>query len=176
MRKNKKVVLGLLLCVLVVVGTNIALASERVMRPIYVVTRPQAAAPEEYESMAVLVAAMKEVGIDARLRVLPWEQLSNLVWFERDRWDMAGWQMTARPERLERTRLCSSSGHLPLIGLGEMSRRERGPRNDAGEPCLCAGRDRRPRQIAAGPRGDTDAVVGRGRPAQCRPAPAARHA
>lgn len=117
-KKNQKVVLGLLLVLLAVVGTNIALASGQVMRPIYVLTRPQAAAPDEYESTAVLVAAMKEVGIDARLRVLPWEQLSNIVWFERDRWDMAGWQMTARPERLDPDEFIYNLFHSSTVGDG----------------------------------------------------------
>lgn len=100
---KSKIASSLLICLLFLTlsGGVIASQGDRVIRPIYVITRPQSSAPDEYETLSYLTAMMTELGIDARLRVVPWEQQSDLVWFERDRWDIAGWQMTARPERLD---------------------------------------------------------------------------
>lgn len=100
---KSKVAGGVLVCLLFLAFAGAVLAAEgdRVVRQIYVITRPQSSAPDEYETLSFLTTMMKELGIDARLRVIPWEQQADLVWFERDRWDIAGWQMTARPERLD---------------------------------------------------------------------------
>ncbi|MEH7482307.1 ABC transporter substrate-binding protein [Neobacillus drentensis] len=73
----------------------------RVIRPIEILSRPQAAAPDEYETATIIAEGMKQLGLDAKVKVLPWEQLSNVVWFERDKWDITGWQQAARPERLD---------------------------------------------------------------------------
>lgn len=90
-------------CLVSVLGTAVFAASdaERVIRPLYILTRPQASSPDEFESATLIANAMKEVGIDARVKVMPWEQMADLVWYERTKWDMTGWQMTARPERLD---------------------------------------------------------------------------
>ncbi|MGE5585176.1 MAG: ABC transporter substrate-binding protein [Bacillota bacterium] len=92
------------ICLAITLGTTAFAASdveERVIRPLYILTRPQASSPDEFESAMLIANAMKEVGIDARVKVMPWEQMADLVWYERTKWDMTGWQMTARPERLD---------------------------------------------------------------------------
>ena len=73
----------------------------RVVREITVLTRPKASSPDEFETVTLVVEAMKEIGINAKARVMPWEQMADVVWYDRDAWDMTGWQMTARPERLD---------------------------------------------------------------------------
>ncbi len=100
MRKILTMVL-LSLLVLGLVLPGLSLANERVIRPLYILTRPQASSPDEFETVRLLVDAMRELGIDAHYRVMPWEQMADVVWFERDRWDATGWQMVARPERLD---------------------------------------------------------------------------
>ena len=30
---------------------------------------------------------------------MPWEQMSDIVWYQRDNWDATAWQMVGRPER-----------------------------------------------------------------------------
>jgi peptide/nickel transport system substrate-binding protein len=76
-------------------------ANDRLIRKIVVLTRPQAAVPDEYETCNLLVAEMQALGINAQLKVMPWEQMADFVWYQRDKWDMTGWQMAARPERLD---------------------------------------------------------------------------
>src|SRR5690606_31484884 len=74
---------------------------ERYVRDIEILTRPQSAAPDEYETAVMLRDNLTELGVSVELNVMPWQQLSDVVWYERDNWDITGWQMTARPERLD---------------------------------------------------------------------------
>jgi peptide/nickel transport system substrate-binding protein len=76
-------------------------APERIIRPLEILTRPQSSSPDEFETANLIANAMKELGIDVNLNVVAWEQMADLVWYQRDKWDMTGWQMTARPERLD---------------------------------------------------------------------------
>lgn len=73
----------------------------RIIRKLEILTRPQSSSPDEFETANLIAAAMKELGLNVELNVSPWEKLSDIVWYERDQWDMSGWQMTARPERLD---------------------------------------------------------------------------
>lgn len=120
MNWKNKVASVVLLCLLVATfsSTIVKAESDRIIRPIYVITRPQASAPDEYETMSFLTTMMVELGIDAKLRVVPWEQQADLVWFERDRWDIAGWQMTARPERLDPDEFIYNLFHSSTTGDG----------------------------------------------------------
>lgn len=74
---------------------------ERVIRKLVVFSRPQATSPDEYETALLIVNAMRELGLDVDAKVITWEQMIDAVWYNRDSWDMTGWQMTARPERLD---------------------------------------------------------------------------
>jgi len=75
--------------------------SERVIRKLVVFTRPQATSPDEYETSLLITDGMRELGINAEAKVITWEQMIDAVWYNRGSWDMTGWQMTARPERLD---------------------------------------------------------------------------
>ena len=41
----------------------------------------------------------RKLGLDVELRPLPRQQQSEVVWNNRERWDMTMWQMVGRPER-----------------------------------------------------------------------------
>jgi len=75
--------------------------SERVIRKLVVLCRPQATSPDEYETALLITDGMRELGVDVDAKVITWEQMIDAVWYNRDSWDMTGWQMTARPERLD---------------------------------------------------------------------------
>lgn len=74
---------------------------ERYLDKISILTRPQSSSPDEYETAVMIRDGLLELGVETELNVMPWEQLSDVVWYERDEWQMTGWQMTARPERLD---------------------------------------------------------------------------
>jgi peptide/nickel transport system substrate-binding protein len=63
--------------------------------------QPQANEPESFESNQLAATQLKEIGLDIDVQVVPWEQMSDIVWFNRQTWDMTDWQMVGRPERLD---------------------------------------------------------------------------
>ncbi len=68
---------------------------------IEVLSETQAADPIEFEMTRLMVENMKKLGIPAVHVPMPWMQYSDIVWFERDTWQMTGWRMVGRPERMD---------------------------------------------------------------------------
>jgi peptide/nickel transport system substrate-binding protein len=73
----------------------------RRIRKLQLIVQPQAEVPEEYETIQFAVGQLQEIGFDIDVQVMPWLQMSDVVWFNRDTWDMTAWQMVGRPERLD---------------------------------------------------------------------------
>lgn len=69
------------------------------IRQLRIFSRPQAAQPQEYQAIQLMAQEWKKLGLDIKIDVQPWEQMSDVVWSDRDKWDMTGWQMAGRPER-----------------------------------------------------------------------------
>ncbi len=69
------------------------------IRTINILTRPQAAQPSEYQFVELIAQEWRKLGLDVNVEVMPWEQMSEVVWFKRDEWDTTAWQMVGRPER-----------------------------------------------------------------------------
>ena len=69
------------------------------IRPIEVFTRPQASQPQEFQSVQLIAQEWRKLGLNVNVRVLPWEQMSDIVWYQRNNWDATAWQMVGRPER-----------------------------------------------------------------------------
>ncbi len=84
-------------------GVRSASAQEgdRRIRPIGILSNPQANVPEEFEAIQLAASQIQQLGIEPDVQIMPNDQLSDIVWFERDRWDMTAWQMVGRPERLD---------------------------------------------------------------------------
>lgn len=75
-----------------------ALAGDPI-RKIQILTRPQASQPQEFQSVQLIAQEWRKLGLDVEVKVMPWEQMSDLVWYQRDKWDITAWQMVGRPER-----------------------------------------------------------------------------
>lgn len=102
-RSMKLVVLALafvLLSMTIATGPSLAQEGEPVPA-IVVLSNVQAADPIEFESTRLLVENMRELGLNVEHRAMPWEQQADLVWFNRDDWQMTAWRMVARPERMD---------------------------------------------------------------------------
>ena len=69
------------------------------VRPITLLTQPQAAAPQEYQAAEVIADAWRKLGLTVNVRPLPGQQFNQVIWYERQRWDATTWQMVGRPER-----------------------------------------------------------------------------
>jgi peptide/nickel transport system substrate-binding protein len=73
--------------------------ANRVVRELVLVTWPQAQDPQQYESARIAAEGMRRLGLKVTVRPMPWEQLSDYIWYSREKWDMTTWQMVGRPER-----------------------------------------------------------------------------
>ncbi len=69
------------------------------VRTLVLLAQPQAALPQEYQAAELIAAAWKELGLQVQIRPTPSQQFSQIVWYERQRWDTTTWQMVGRPER-----------------------------------------------------------------------------
>ena len=69
------------------------------VRTLTLLTRPQATDPQEYQSVQLVAQEWRKLGVDVEVEAMPWEQLADLVWYDRSAWDMTAWQMVGRPER-----------------------------------------------------------------------------
>ncbi len=69
------------------------------IRTLELLSRPQAAAPQEFQSAQLIAQEWRNLGLDVKVTVMPWEQLSDVVWYDRPSWDMTMWQMVGRSER-----------------------------------------------------------------------------
>jgi peptide/nickel transport system substrate-binding protein len=76
-----------------------ALAAGDRIRELNILTRPQAAQPQEFQFVQLIAQEWRKLGLDVKINVMPWEQMADVVWYKRDEWDMTGWQMVGRPER-----------------------------------------------------------------------------
>lgn len=74
-------------------------AQDRRVRELILLTRPQAADPPEFETARLVAPEFEKLGLKVTVRVMPWEQMADYVWYSRDKWDMTMWQMVGRPER-----------------------------------------------------------------------------
>lgn len=76
-----------------------AAAAQDAIRTIHVLSRPQAAQPAEFQAIQLIAQEWRKLGLDVKVDVMPWSQMADAVWYNRDDWDVTAWQMTGRPER-----------------------------------------------------------------------------
>ena len=67
------------------------------IRPITLLTQPQAAAPQEYQAAQIIADAWRKLGLTVNIRPLPGQEFNQVIWYERQRWDATTWQMVGRP-------------------------------------------------------------------------------
>ncbi|MEM9012838.1 MAG: ABC transporter substrate-binding protein [Pseudomonadota bacterium] len=95
-----------------------ALAAGDPIRQISIVTRPQAAQPAEFQFVNIIAQEWRKLGLDVKVDVMPWEQMADLVWYNRDTWDTTGWQMVGRPERSDPDELIFNLYHSSTAPTG----------------------------------------------------------
>jgi peptide/nickel transport system substrate-binding protein len=83
------------------VGGRVTLAAEPgdPIRKLVIVSAAQASDPQEFQAAQLLAQAWRQLGLEIEVRGLPRQQLSDLVWNTREKWDMTMWRMVGRPER-----------------------------------------------------------------------------
>ncbi len=103
---------------LVTGGVSSVLAAGDKIRGFSIVSRPQAAQPAEFQFVNIIAQEWRKLGIDVEVDVMPWEQMADLVWYNRDKWDVTGWQMVGRPERSDPDELIYNLYHSSTAPKG----------------------------------------------------------
>ncbi|MDP9369146.1 MAG: twin-arginine translocation signal domain-containing protein, partial [Chloroflexota bacterium] len=65
-------------------GASAAQQDPRRVRKLSLAVQPQANVPEEFEGIQLAAGQLKQIGLDLEIQVMPWEQMSDLVWFNRE--------------------------------------------------------------------------------------------
>lgn len=69
------------------------------IRKLAIISRPQSNNPQAWQAAEMIVQEWRKLGLDVELRPMPRQQHSDVVWRQREAWDMTMWQMVGRPER-----------------------------------------------------------------------------
>ena len=69
------------------------------IRPVTLLSQPEAAAPQEYQAAQIIADAWRKLGLTVTVRPLPGQEYNQVIWYQRQRWDCTTWQMVGRPER-----------------------------------------------------------------------------
>jgi peptide/nickel transport system substrate-binding protein len=102
--KTKSLFTLLILVAVVAMGMptvmTAAQGGERVPK-VEVLSDTQGEDPIEYEMTRVVVDNMRKLGLDVEQNAVPWATYSDIVWYQRDNWQMTAWRMVGRPERMD---------------------------------------------------------------------------
>lgn len=80
-------------------SSQTAAAAGDAIRPLTIWARTQAANPQAYQAAQLIAQQWRKLGLKVEVRGIPRPQQSDLVWYNRDKWDLTMWQMVGRPER-----------------------------------------------------------------------------
>jgi len=69
------------------------------VRKLALISRPQSNNPQAWQAAEIIVQEWRKLGLEVELRPMPRQQQSDVVWRQRQAWDMTMWQMVGRPER-----------------------------------------------------------------------------
>ena len=79
--------------------TPAAHAQGDMLRKIVIISGAQAGDPQEFQAAQLVAQEWRKLGLDVEVRGLPRPQVSDIVWYKRDTWDVTMWRMVGRPER-----------------------------------------------------------------------------
>jgi len=94
----KQVLLAVVMTVMPAYAAGAQEAGDAI-RPITLLTQPEAAAPQEFEAAQIIADAWRKLGLTVTVRPLPGQEYNQVIWYQRQRWDCTTWQMVGRPER-----------------------------------------------------------------------------
>lgn len=94
------------------------LPPERKIRKIIIYCMPEGESREEYQSTELFVDEIRKLGLDVEIKPLPWAQLDEIIWYERDKWDATAWYFTSRPERSDPDELLYNCFHSSTAESG----------------------------------------------------------
>ena len=115
---RRSVLAALSACALAATVSLPAEAAGDKIRKIVIVSGAQAADPQEFQAAQLIAQEWRKLGLEVEVRGLPRPQVSDIVWYNRDKWDVTMWRMVGRPERSDPDEL--------IYNLFHSSTREKG--------------------------------------------------
>src|SRR5262245_23717874 len=93
------VVKGLAFAIVLTALGGVAEAQGDRVRKLVLISGAQAADPQEFQAAQLIAQEWRKLGLEVEVRGLPRPQVSDIVWYNRDKWDVTMWRMVGRPER-----------------------------------------------------------------------------
>jgi peptide/nickel transport system substrate-binding protein len=112
------VLTGAVLTGALLLGSNAAAAQGDQIRKLVLISGAQAADPQEFQAAQLIAQQWRKLGLEVEVRGLPRPQVTDIVWYNRDKWDVTMWRMVGRPERSDPDEL--------IYNLFHSSTREKG--------------------------------------------------
>src|SRR5262245_27741799 len=78
---------------------HVARAQGDRVRKLVLISGAQAADPQEFQAAQLIAQEWRKLGLEVEVRGMPRPQVSDIVWYNRDKWDVTMWRMVGRPER-----------------------------------------------------------------------------
>jgi peptide/nickel transport system substrate-binding protein len=88
------------------------------IRKLTLISRAQAANPQDFQAAELIAQAWRQLGLDVEVEGMPRPQQSDAVWYNRDTWDLTMWQMAGRPERSDPDELIYNLFHSSTTEKG----------------------------------------------------------
>ncbi len=101
-----------------ILSAGVAHAAGDPIRKIVLATAAQAADPQEFQAAQLIAQEWRKLGLDVEVRGFPRPQLSDLVWYNRQKWDTTMWRMVGRPERSDPDELVYNLFHSSTAEKG----------------------------------------------------------
>ncbi len=95
-----------------------AMADVGEIRDLTLLARDQGANPQAFQAAQLIAQVWNQLGLKVTVRGMPRLQQSELVWYNRDKWDMTMWQMVGRPERSDPDELLFNLFHSSTTESG----------------------------------------------------------
>jgi len=96
----------------------VAAESGDAIRKLTLISRAQAANPQQFQAAELIAQAWRKLGLDIEVQGMPRPQQSDAVWYNRDTWDLTMWQMAGRPERSDPDELIYNLFHSTTVEKG----------------------------------------------------------
>jgi peptide/nickel transport system substrate-binding protein len=94
-----------------------AQASDRI-RKIVIISDPQSQSAQAFQAAQLTAQAWRQLGLEVEVRPMPRQQQTQIVWYERERWDITMWRMVGRPERSDPDELIYNLFHSSTARTG----------------------------------------------------------
>ena len=100
------------------IGIAAAQAPGDPVRKIVLYSDTQGAVPQAFQAAQLIAQAWKQLGLDVEVRPTARQQSTQIIWFERERWDTTMWRMVGRPERSDPDELVFNLFHSSTAPKG----------------------------------------------------------